>query len=77
MPNLVHYLNRAPIYEWYMVNCGIKNGYQKNLVFEEIKSCAQNMTPIPCSRINIYRENLLDHLRSTRILALIMNKTFI
>ena len=40
VPNLVHYLNRAPIYEWYMVNCGIKNAYQKNHVFEEIKSCA-------------------------------------
>ena len=31
MSNLVTCLNRAPTYEWYVVWCGSKNGYQKDM----------------------------------------------
>ena len=43
MPNLVTYLNRTPIIEWYVVRCGSKNGYQKGIIrLKELGLHAQN-----------------------------------
>ena len=35
-PNLVIGLDRDPIFEWYMVSCGSKNGAQKYICLEDI-----------------------------------------
>ena len=34
--NFVTSLNRTTIYEWYVVMCDYKNGYQKYMCLEEI-----------------------------------------
>ena len=31
MPNSITSLNRTPIFEWYVVRCEFKNGYQKDM----------------------------------------------
>ena len=35
VPNSVTYLNRTPIFEWYVDKCGSKNGYQKNMCLQK------------------------------------------
>ena len=74
MPNLVTALNWTPIFEWYVIRCGFKNGYQKDMYLIEIGLRAQNMIPILGSIVNIIGGNLYDHLISTRILTLIVKK---
>ena len=36
MPNSITYLDQTPIFEWYLVRCGSKNRYQKDMCIEEI-----------------------------------------
>ena len=52
-PYLFAFLIRSPIFEWYVVWCGTKNGYQKYICFEEVGLRDQNMITILDSRINI------------------------
>ena len=33
-PNLVTCLHRTPIFEWWAVRCGSKNGHQKDIIFQ-------------------------------------------
>ena len=54
VPNSITYLNQTPIFEWYVVRCGTKNGYQKD-VFERVRLGAQNLITILGSQINIIR----------------------
>ena len=44
MSNLVTYLYRTCIFEWYVVGCGSKNKYQKDVMcLKEIEVRAQTM----------------------------------
>ena len=49
--NSITYLDRTPIFEWYVVWCSSKNGYQKD-VFKEIGLHAQNTRAILDSTVN-------------------------
>ena len=62
-----------------MVWCGFKNRYQEDMCSKHIGLCAQNMITIVGSIINIngVEEDLYDHLMSTKIFPLIMNKIFV
>ena len=44
MSNLVPSLNQAPIFEWYVVKCGSKNGYQNYSCLKDIILGAPNIT---------------------------------
>ena len=46
VPNLVTYLNCTPIIERYMVGCGSKNTYQKDMCLKEIQLSAKTMITI-------------------------------
>jgi hypothetical protein len=46
VPNSVVNLNQTSIFEWYMVWCGFKNGYQKDVSLKELGIHAQNMITI-------------------------------
>jgi hypothetical protein len=39
MPNLVSGLNRTPIFEWYVVRCGSKNGCQRRVFKRDRTMC--------------------------------------
>ena len=43
MPYWPAYLNWTPMFEWYVVGCGSKNGHHKDMCLEEIRLRAQNM----------------------------------
>jgi hypothetical protein len=53
MPNSVPYFYWTLVFEWYVVRCGSKNKYQKNMCLKEIGLRAQNMLLIISSRVNI------------------------
>ena len=55
VPNLVTYLNWTPTFEWCMVWCGSKNGYQEDMCLKEFGPHAQNMITILDSIIHIIR----------------------
>jgi hypothetical protein len=39
VPNSVTHLNQIPIFEWCVVRCGSKNGYQKGIsVYQRLES---------------------------------------
>ena len=40
---LVTYLQRTPIFEWWLVRCGSRSGHQKDMFLKEIELCAQNL----------------------------------
>ena len=68
-PYSVAFLIRAPIFEWYVVWCGSKNGYQKGIMcLKGIGLCVKNLITILGSTYNIMGGDLYDHLMSTRIL---------
>ena len=80
VPNLDTYLNWTPIFEWRMVWCGSKNGYQEDMYVEEFRPHAQNMITILDSTVHIIGgggEDLYHHLMSTGIFTLIMNMIFL
>ena len=43
MPNLVTSLKWTPIFEWYVIWCGFKNRYQKDMCLKEVGLCIQNV----------------------------------
>ena len=53
MPNSVTYCNETPIIKWYVVKCGSKNGYQKDMSLKDIELYAQNLLIILGSIFNI------------------------
>ena len=52
-PNSVTDLDREPIFEWYAVRCGFKNGAQKYICLNDIGLHVQNMITILGLIINI------------------------
>ena len=77
VPISITYLNWTSFFKWYVVMCGSKNGHKKYMYLKEIGLRAQYMMTILGSIVNIIgRGNLYDHLMSTRIFTLIMNKKF-
>ena len=47
MPNLVTYLNQKPIFEWYEVRRGSRDGFQKGTWFRKrLDLCVQNKITI-------------------------------
>ena len=81
MSNSITHLNHAPLFEWYVGWCGSNNRDQTCICLKEIRQYIQTMITILNPIANIIRKerqrNLYDHLMSTRIFTLIMNKTFI
>ena len=74
VPNLVTYLNRTPIIEWYVVRCGSKNGYQKGIIrLKELGLHAQNHNHSMLKSQQNWGD-LYDHLMSTTLFTLVMNK---
>ena len=51
--NLVAYLNRTPIFEWYVVWCGSNNKFKKDTCLQEIGLRAQNLITILGSFVNM------------------------
>ena len=47
MPNMSTYLTCTPIFEWYTIRCGSKNGHQKDTCVKVIGLSHQNMLSIP------------------------------
>ena len=43
VPNLIISLNWTALFEWYVIRCGSKNGYQKYTCLEKRGLHAQNM----------------------------------
>ena len=39
--SITNYLNQTPIFEWYVIRCGFRNGYQRDMCIKEINPCAQ------------------------------------
>ena len=52
-PNSVTDLDREPIFEWYAVRCGFKNGAQKYICLNDIGLHVQNMITILGLIVNI------------------------
>ena len=52
-PYLVAFLTKTPIFEWYVVRCGSKNGYQKHMCFKEIGLCAHDLITILSSIVSL------------------------
>ena len=78
MPNSVTYRNQTPTCEWYVVWCGSKNGYQKDMRSKEIGQCAQNMITILGSLVKSIRGGAyMTILWAQQIFTLLMNKIFI
>ena len=43
MPKSNAIITSKPIFEWYVVRCGSKNGHQKDICLKEIRLRVQNM----------------------------------
>jgi hypothetical protein len=54
MRDLVTYLTRTLVFEWYVVWCGFKNGWHKDMFLKGIGSHAQTMIAILGSMVNIF-----------------------
>jgi hypothetical protein len=76
VPNSTIALNWAPTFEWYVVRCGSKNEYQKDMLKKKLDYVLKvyNIHSKPNNQHNW--GNLYDHLTSTRIFNSIMNKIF-
>ena len=82
MPNSVSDLNQTPIFEWYVVKIGSKNGYQNEACFRETRWHVENMITSLGSIVNRIGEggggrDVYDHLMSRRIFTLTMSTIFI
>lgn len=76
-PDSVSFVISTPIFKWYVIRCGSKNRYQKDVCSEEIGPHAQNLTAFLGSIVNIIRGDIYDHLLiSMRILHFTMSKIF-
>ena len=66
--NSITYLNWMPIFEWYVVECGSKNGYPKDMCVKEMGTTCSNYRhlwnyilsglEIPEDGFSIKRENI-------------------
>ena len=86
LPNVVHYqvddpysvafLTKTPIFNWYVVWCGSKNGYQKHVLQKDWTMCPRYDNH---SKVNsqLYWGDLYDQVMSTRIFILIVNEIFV
>jgi hypothetical protein len=72
VPIWVTYLNRTPIFEWYVVACGFKNGCKENMGVKKIGLHVQNMISIIGSIVNKIERPFDEH----HIFHLLMNKVF-
>ena len=43
VPNWVTYLNETPTFKWYVVRCGSKNVYKKDICLKDIRLHAHNV----------------------------------
>jgi hypothetical protein len=68
-PYSVAFLTKTPIFEWYVVWCGSKNGYQKHMCPRFYNHSKLN------SQLNW--GDLHDQVMSTRIVILIVSKIFV
>ena len=75
VPNLVTYLNRTSIFEWYVIRYGSKNGHQKDVSKREWTMCSRNDNHSSLNRQHSWRD-LYGHLISTRIFTLRVTKIF-
>ena len=75
-PKLIIYLLCTPVFEWYVVWCGYKNKYEKDICLKEIGLHAQNMITILSLSQHDWGD-LYDHLLSTKIFTLIIYKIII
>ena len=75
MPNLVTNGDRSPIFQWHVVRCGSKNGYQKDLYSKETGVCTSIMITMLGIIVKVIGGggDLCNYLRSMRIFILIMN----
>ena len=69
LPDSVADLNHTPILEWYEVFCGSKNGYQKDMCWNESELHAEYDIH---SRLNNHLGDIYDQLKSTRMFTLII-----
>ena len=53
MHNSVTHLNRTLIFEWHVLWCGFKKGYEKDMCLKEIGPCVQIMITILSSMMNL------------------------
>ena len=68
-------LNWTPIFEWYMVGCESKHGYQfKNMRGKEIQPCAQNLLTFIDVKVNMIGGRIWSFISSRRIFTLKMNR---
>ena len=51
--DLVAHLNWKPMFEWYVIWCGCKDGYHKDMCLKRVRLHAQNMITILGSIVNI------------------------
>ena len=76
--NSVTSLNRTPMFEWYVVWYGSKNGYQKTCVLKRLDCVLEKIYDIYFMLSTPHNGgNLYDLLINTRIFTLIMNEMFI
>ena len=57
MPKSNTTITWTPIFEWYVVRCGSKNGHHNIMCLQEIGLCAQNMLSILDSTTNMIEED--------------------
>jgi hypothetical protein len=74
VPDSFTYLNQTPIFDWYVIRCGSKNKYQKDMCLKESELHAQNMITILGSIVINIMGDVYDHLMSMRIVTLMTNK---
>ena len=77
LPSSITHLNRTPIFEWYVVLCGSKKGYHKDTCLLKDWIACSNYNTQSRSNSQLYLKGLYNHLMSTRIFTLIMNKMFV
>ena len=74
----ITYLYHTPIFEWYVVRYGSKNGYQKDMCSKYNGLHSQNVETNLGSIVNIIgKGDLHDHLINMRVFTLIMSNIFI
>ena len=70
MPNLVTGLNMTSRFEWYVIRCGTKNEYQKDVFWIDRTTCSKYDNHSTFKGQHNWG-NLYEHLMSTRIFILI------
>ena len=76
MPNLVTYPNQTHVFESYVMRCGSKNEYHKDMCIKAIGLCTQILTILGLIVNTIVGTYMTMNL-NTGILALLMNMIFI